>query len=76
MVRHSSLIGTYCIFAVRCRFDSHLSYSLLSTEFFFQKLSHFRSYGVEKAILWNEAHFLFEERRRCFLPVEILDVGT
>ena len=36
------------------------SYSLL-VEVVFQKLCHFRSYGVEKAITPNEAHFLFEE---------------
>ena len=33
----------------------------LSAAVFFQKLGHFRSYGVEKAIILVEAHFLFEE---------------
>ena len=49
------------IFTVRFRFDSRLSCSLLSTEVFFQKLSLFRSYRAEKAIIRNEAYFLFED---------------
>ena len=40
------------IFAVRRRCDSHPSYSLF----------HFRSYRAEKAIIRNEAHFIFKER--------------
>ena len=41
-------------------------YSSLSAKAFFQD---FRSYGVEKAIIPNEAYFLFEE---CYLHVHIL----
>ena len=55
-----------CIFNARRRFDSRPSYSLLSTEIFFQQFSILWS---DKAVIWIEVHFRMSFDINCILLI-------